>query len=206
MQTISEALRWLILFSLALTFATFAPALTLDVPRLPVSGFADGETSGEAVITSAAQRDMQMFRLELSFEATPSNNVQIAFGNDNRPADGLLTAEESALIIGWDSGVWFLQPSGLQERYDYTPATAPTARRRTLQMAIRVNAEGRAKTVTLRDDAGVFAFPDLPLEPMPDWIELSSWNTMRVTVRGIDVADESVKARFMRDGAIIMLR
>ncbi|HQQ92340.1 MAG TPA: hypothetical protein PLU38_10795, partial [Kiritimatiellia bacterium] len=81
----------LYLFVLPLS-ALSAAAVTLDVARLPAPSQADREVSGDAVLPDATNRmdNLRTFRLEMTFETTPSNNVQVAFGRDNRPADGAL--------------------------------------------------------------------------------------------------------------------
>jgi len=197
----SRAVVWF-----AATLAVTAPALTLDVPRLPPPAFADGEVSGDAAIPAGTQDDLRRFRLELSFDATPTNNVQVAFGRDAEPLDGALAAEEAAFIIGWDSGEWFLRPAGLKERFVHAPADGQTPRRRTLRAAIRVNTQGTPTAVEFSDDAGAFAFDGLALDPPPSWLATENWNLLRVTVRGTEVAEEDVKVRFLPDGATIILR
>ena len=119
----SRAVVWF-----AATLAATAPALTLNVPRLPSPAFADREVSGDASIPAGARGNLRRFRLELSFDATPSNNVHAAFGRDAEPLDGALAAEETAFIIGWDGGAWFLRPAGLKERFVHAPADGPTPR------------------------------------------------------------------------------
>ena len=86
--------------------AASSSAVTLDVPRLPAPAFADREASDDTAISESAFRDLRRFRLELAFDATSSNNVQAAFVRDTELFDGHLAAEETALIIGWDSGEW----------------------------------------------------------------------------------------------------
>ena len=190
----------------ALLTVVSASAVTLDVPRLPSPVFADREVSGDAAIPAGARDNLRRFRLELTFDATPSNNVQIAFGRDSEPLDGALAAEETALIIGWDSGEWFLRPAGLKERFVHAPADGQTLRRRTLRAAIRVNTQGTPTAVEFSDDAGAFAFDGLPPAPPPLWLAPNNWNLLRVTVRGAAVAEEDVKIRFLPDGATIILR
>jgi hypothetical protein len=87
-------------------------ATTLDVAQLPTPIFADREVSGDAALPASRLDRLRVFRLEMTFASTPSNNVQVAFGRDNRPADGRLAAEETDFIIGWDCGEWlpFLPP------------------------------------------------------------------------------------------------
>ena len=183
-----------------------AAAATLDVPRLPSPVFADREVSGDATLPTGIQDDLRRFRLELTFDATPSNNVQIAFGRDATPLDGLLAAEETAFIIGWDSGEWFLRPAGLKERFVHAPADGQTPQRRTLRSAIRVDAQGAPTAVEFSDDTGAFSFEGLPLDPLPSWLAPENWNLLRVTVRGTDVAEEDIRVRFLTDGATIILR
>ena len=199
-----------ILLSLALAVALPAAvsvsAATLDVPRLPPPTFADREVSGDATLPTGIQDDLRRFRLELSFDATPTNNVQVAFGRDAEPLDGALAAEEAAFIIVWDSGEWFLRPAGLKERHVYAPANGQTPQRRTLRAAIRVNTQGVPTAVEFSDDAGAFAFDGLPPAPPPPWLAPNNWNLLRVTVRGAAVAEEDVKIRFLPDGATIILR
>ena len=191
---------------LAVALAANAPALTLDVPRLPPPVFADREAAADTAIPAGARDNLRHFRLELTFDATPSNNVQIAFGRDSEPLDGALAAEETAFIIGWDSGEWFLRPAGLKERFVHAPADGQTPRRRTLRAAIRVNTQGTPTVVGFSDDAGAFAFDGLALDPPPSWLDPENWNLLRVTVRGAAIAEEDVKVRFLPEGATIILR
>jgi len=181
-------------------------AITLDVPRLPAPIFVDREASGDSAIPANAHENLRRFRLELAFSATPSNNVQVAFGRDAEPLDGKLAAEETDFIIGWDSGEWFLRPAGLKDRHVYAPADGLTARSRTLTAIITVSTRGTPKTITFSDDAGAFAFDGLALDPLPSWLAPENWNLLRVTVRGTEVAEEDAKVRFLPDGATIILR
>ena len=196
--------RWFLPTLVLLPLA--AAAATLDVPRLPSPVFADREVSGDATLPTGIQDDLRRFRLELSFDATPTNNVQVAFGRDAEPLDGALAAEETAFIIGWDSGEWFLRPAGLKERFVHAPADGQTPRQRNLRAAIRVNTQGTPTAVEFSDDAGAFAFDGLALDPPPSWLAPENWNLLRVTVRGTEVAEEDVKVRFLPDGATIILR
>jgi hypothetical protein len=196
--------RVIVWFATAL--AATAPALTLDVPRLPSPTFADREVSGDAAIPANVRDNLRHFHLELAFDATPSNNVQVAFGRDAEPLDGALAAEETAFIAGWDSGEWFLRPAGLKKRFVHAPADGQTPQRRTLHAAIRVDAQGAPTAVEFSDDTGAFAFEGLPLEPLPSWLTPENWNLLRVTVRGAAVAEEDIRVRFLPDGATIILR
>lgn len=190
---------------LALSFSGLsAAAVTLDVARLPAPSFADREMSGEAVLPAGRADNLRVFRLEMTFDATASNNVQVAFGYDTMPADGILSAEETAYIIGWDCGEWFLRPQGLRERY--AVAAAITNGIHTLTAAIRVNPQGVCLPPVFKDGAAAFTFGGLVLSPFPDWLKPDSWTNLRVTVRGGSAANETVSARFLPDGARIIIK
>ncbi len=197
-----QAIRALVIAFLALS----ASAVMLDVPRLTAPAFADREASGDAAIPVNVHENLRRFRLELAFDAAPSNNVQVAFGRDAEPLDGKLAAEETDFIIGWDSGEWFLRPSGLKDRHAFAPADGQTARNRKLTAAIIVNTQGTPTAASFADDAGAIVFGGLSLAPPPAWLSPERWNLLRVTVRGSDVTEEDVKVRFLTDGATIILR
>ena len=193
--------RYLLALSLS---ALSVAAVTLDVTRLPAPSHADREVSEDSALSANRLDLLRTFRLEVSFDSTPSNNVQVAFGRDTMPADGALAAEETVYIVGWDCGEWFLRPQGLKETYVFTPTN--TTGPRTLTMEIPVNPQGAPKSVTFKDGAGVFAFPGLALSPIPDWLKPDLPTCLRVTVRGYTGTNETVRARFLQDGARILLR
>jgi len=193
-----------VLLPAALAAALTAGAVTLDVPRLPAPAFADGESSGDAALPAGRTADLRTFRLELTFDATPSNNVQVAFGRDNLPADGALAAEETGFIIGWECGEWFIRPQGLRERYAFPAAATNGAR--TLTASIRMTSQGVCQPPVFEDGASAFAFPGLALTPFPGWLKPGLWTCLRVTARGVSAANENVSAKFLPDGARIIIR
>ena len=187
-----------------LLLAQCAHAVTLDVARLPEPAFADGEVSADAALPAGRTNDLRTFRLEMTFDATPSNNVQAAFGRDAAPADGCLDAGETDFIVGWDCGEWFLRPRGLRARYAFAPAAQDGAR--TLTAIIRVSAQGVPQPPVFRDGGTDFAFPGLSLTSFPEWLKPGLWTHLRVTARGADAPGESVKAVFAPGGASIFIR
>jgi hypothetical protein len=192
---------------LAAISVSAALAVTLEVPRLAEPAFADREVSGDAALPTNRTDNLRLFRLEMTFNATLSNNVQVAVGRDAVPFDGILAAEETYFIIGWDCGEWFLRPLGLKERYTCMPQAASTACRRTLLVEIRNDVQGMPQSVLfLEKDVGSFVFDGLALSPLPEWSRTSLWSHLRVTSRGSDTANESVSAKFVQDGAVINLR
>lgn len=197
-------MRKLCLLSLSVSVLS-AAAVTLDLPRLPAPSLADREASGDTALPPTNRMDnLRTFRLEMTFESTPSNNVQVALGRDNRPADGALAAEETDFIIGWDCGEWFLRPQGLRERYAFSPAASIGTR--TMTVSIRLTSQGVFQTPLFKDGGTAFTFAGLPLTPFPDWLKPDLWTHLRVTVRGADTPEENIKAVFAPDGASIFIR
>jgi hypothetical protein len=121
----TDLMRGLVSLVVLLTVVSVSAA-TLEVPRLPPPIFADREVFHDIAIPPRAKGNIRRFRLELAFNATASNNVQIAFGRDAEPMDGTLDAGETAFIVGWHSGEWFLRPAGLRKRFVYAPADSLT--------------------------------------------------------------------------------
>ena len=88
-----------------LAFAAFAA--NFDLPTPPPSPFPDTESSVNVAVTNWPSLGRRV-KLTLSANFTPSNCVQIAFGQDTN-ADGDLAPEETHLILGVDCGEPFIR-------------------------------------------------------------------------------------------------
>ena len=88
-----------------LAFAAFAA--NFDLPTPPPSPFPDTESSVNVAVTNRPGLGRRIL-LILSAHATPSNCVQIAFGQDTN-ADGDLAPEETNLFLGVDCGEPFIR-------------------------------------------------------------------------------------------------
>ena len=82
---------------------------------LPPVAHADTEVVTNVVISSW-QRGVAKFAFSLSCLATPSNNVEAAFGEDVN-TNGVLEPDETDLIVGWKRGNWFVQNGTDGERF-----------------------------------------------------------------------------------------
>ena len=79
----------------------------VEVPAMPGAEFADTEVSTNVALSVGAARNRRLvFSVEL--QASPSNNVEVAVGCD-ADADGRLSLAESALVVGYDCGEWFVR-------------------------------------------------------------------------------------------------
>ena len=92
---------------LAVGLALGAGAVPFEAIRIPVVDRIDTEVATNVTIT-AWQLRAEKFSFSLSSLATPSNNVEAAFGTDT-DGDGTLSARETARVVGWDCGAWFVQ-------------------------------------------------------------------------------------------------
>ena len=77
------------------------------VPQLPPSPYDDTEISTN-VTFSAGGEDLRLFSLSLAVDATPSNTLQLAFGQDVN-SDGVLDWQETDFLLGWRCGAWFFR-------------------------------------------------------------------------------------------------
>jgi len=184
--------------------ALAAGAAALEVQPLPGPATADREVSATHALPAAGPDGSRVFRLELVFEATPSNHVQVCLGRDTAPADGVLDAGETDLAIGWDCGGWFLSPRGLRARHAVPAASSNGTQR--LTALIRVTASGVCLPPAFADRDGAVAFAGLPQPPLPEWLRPGTWDTLRVTARGADAPQERIKTVFAPDGARITIK
>ena len=86
------------------SLASIFLATTFAVNAMPEAAHDDTE-----VVTnhsfSAICFDSRVFSFTLELDATPSNNVEVAFGRD-ADGDGVLSRFEATMRVGWDCGVW----------------------------------------------------------------------------------------------------
>lgn len=94
-------------------FASSAMSAEQTLPTPPPSEFADTESAAVAVLP-----DRRKFSVAVDWLPTPSNCVQVAFGQDrNRDED--LEPEETDLVVGCDCGRWFMRDERTQvEQFD----------------------------------------------------------------------------------------
>jgi hypothetical protein len=188
------------IFSLYFTMTAEAETLTVTNQPPPYAGW---ETSTDVPLPPR-QAETRFFRAEITFTATASNNVQMAFGTDI-DKDGRLPAEETSVTVGWDRGTWFILSGNLLQRFTCVPQDASTATSRTLKMAMRFSANGTPLSLSFKDGAGYpLAFDGL--EGIPSWMSSKLWDTAALTARGWDARDEQATFSFVLDGTQIILR
>ena len=185
---------------LCLAFAGAASAATTTLAPLPSPEHLDMEVMTNCAMTAWTELTRK-FDFTLEFNATPSNNVQIAFGTD-ADTNGILSAEETAMVIGWDCGNWFV--SRQQEDTRFSETNAVQTERKTLHFEMRVRDDGTPRELAIKDGSAAI-FQELTAS-RPTWIYDKAWNLIRLTARGVDAQKEQFKIQIAPDGFSVIVR
>ena len=173
------------------------PTVVAVALNLPPVEYADTETSTNipfSVSSSGAGR----FTLSLSCIATPSNNVEAAFGCDT-DNDGVLDLGETAFTIGWDCGAWFVRQGcdGVRIEEPYVS----TNEVKTLLLNLRFGASGQPRRMEAAAD-GQPIFAAVATAP-PEWLNARQCNRSRLTGRGLYAHGESFNVGITTDAIAI---
>ena len=163
--------------------ASAAVALEHDLPNPPPSEFVDAESSVNVPLPTDEGRRI---RLTLAFEPTPSNAVQVAFGNDLNGSENL-EPEETELVLGVDCGEPFMVGADVLGR----PQSSNN------EIAFENDCGGQGLTALPTNAvAYVFAIKQ-PRE---------RWNLAKVTTHNLADTNLTVIAEFYDRGKLLFLR
>ena len=154
-------------------FAAFvsASSFAVELPVLPQSDFADTEVSTNFTFAVGGRSNRRLvFSLEL--QASPSNNMEVAIGCD-ADEDGQLSLDETALVVGYDCGEWFVRTAA-RNSVTYSYVTDSGTFRRAYEVRSR------------------------QIDP--------SWNLVKVTRRGLGVANENIAIDLIESGFGVIMR
>ena len=160
------------------TVAVLSAFVTANAVEATLHSCPPPDTEFETNLVAEAWDDFdRIMGIRLEFNASPSNNVQIAFGSDENH-DGVLSIEESEFALGWDCGVWFV--AGFGE--EFAEPAAVQAGRLSFSWNARLNEEGRLCGLSAK--AGNAMVLSSLANNTPEWICRRSWDSMRLTARG----------------------
>ena len=182
---------------IAVSVALPAFALPPVHPVLPPVAYIDTETVTNVPFT-AWQEHAGKFKFSLTCRTTATNNVQFAFGRDVDD-NGILSLEESGLVVGWDCGKWFVQGGYDAERIE---TAVGTDEGQTLAWTVRlspVTATPMSVTATV-DGTPVFGGVDAGM------FYRKNWNMFRLTGRGLADSAESPVVQILPDSLTILMR
>lgn len=202
-----------------LAAAGVASARPIEPARLPIPAHADTEVS-QSYPCVFAKRTPVSFKAWLEFESTPTNNVELAFGTD-ADGDGTLSARETRMVFGWDCGNWVVR--GAERRRDSQVSSDGNdsdpwnglSCRREVAAAVTTNSHksatwdfalaGNGRASLDVGENGESVFGGLRANP-PSWVFDRSWDTLRVTVRGVGVPEERVRVDVRTAGVMIIVK
>jgi len=177
---------------------TAAVPVRVDVP-LPV--YADGESSAYAAAPGWGAKDRTL-KITLSFDASPTNNVEVALGAG--PGGDFPDPDNTTAVIGWDCGEWSVTLGLTRERFAAGASNPSSAGRRTLEVRVRVDANGTPVDAAFTADSSPITFQGLESAALFPWLSLDKWGAFVVTSRGGGNASAGVS--FLADGTNIILR
>ena len=188
-------MRFLFLISCAVVSVVFA--LPPVRPILPPVAHADTETVTNVPFT-AWQEHVGKFMFSLTCRTTSTNNVQAAFGTD-ADGDGILSLEESDLVVGWDCGVWFVQYGFDGERIE---STSIAGDEQTLVWTAKLSPR------TATPDQVTATVGGLPVFGVVDAgiFYRRTWNMLRLTGRGLADSGETLTVRVLPDSLFMIMR
>lgn len=177
--------------------AAAANAATVCPGQLPRGEYADTEATTNVPFAFGPQ-GARNFQFELSLAGTPSNNVQLAFGRD-ADSDGVLAAGETGMTFAWDCGGWRIANCETGDVFASEPATTNYVKSLSWDLLLR---RGRLRRLAVSEN-GEALFPGLALGP---WMYSPEWDTLRITVRGVDAPEENVRVGMEISGLRIRMR
>ena len=190
---------YIIAFAISLA-ATSALAWQTPVGPAPMPTFADMERTTNAPIDRATLQYTRVFECLVSLFANPSNAVEVAFGT-SRNGDDVLYHGDETFAIGWEGGAWFVASATNR----ICSVQQEGAARRSLSFTLHLSENGAPRSLSLAATGTETAFPSLIASP-PTWMFSREWDAVRLTVRGVSEADETVTVRFGPNPAMIILR
>ena len=179
--------------------AAAACATSVFPGRLPRGEYADTEATTNVPFAFGPE-GARNFQFELSLAGTPSNNVQLAFGRD-QDSDGVLAAEETDMSFAWDCGGWRIVNCETGDEFASEPATTNYVKSLSWDLLLR---RGRPRRLAVSEN-GMPLFAELANAPGP-WLHSPGWDTLRLTVRGVDAPQENVRVGMEISGFRIRMR
>jgi hypothetical protein len=163
-----------------LSFSAFAK--TFNISPLPVSPYVDTEVTTN-IVFNAQRIDAEKLELNLSFDNSSSNSIQVAFGRDENK-NGSLEFSETDTVYGWLNGCYVIEDVRDAIRYEQDSMYESG----NFCIKMRMTMDYVPKEFSASDGA-LQLFHDFATS-VPKWLYRPKWNLMRVTRRGISVPSE----------------
>ena len=196
----------------AVGLATWIGFGAVEIGGLPAWEFADTEVSTN-VPFAFPQANVKHVLLSLELAGTPSNDVEVAFGRDAN-TNGVLEVGEIGMTVGWDCGRWEVRELKIENgklrvegdggrALKWTAEAVTTNLVKVLDVDLQV-AHAKGKRLVCAENGEALDWGEA--DELPRMMYDNRWDTLRLTVRGVDRADERILVRFFFDGTRIILR
>ena len=192
-----------IAFAIFSFIAVVSNAATMTVAPLPASEYADTEVSTNVCIdvtqVLAEGDNYRFFDVTLSLVATPTNNVEIAFGIDSND-DGCLGCRERDFVLGWDCDEWFWRDrrANVETRFDGGNDASST---RTLTWRVKLGSDHLARSYSATEGRTIVstgAATGAMFSPQ--------WNMARIVVRGGIEPNEQISVKMSQNAMRVIIR
>ena len=189
-----------VLFALTVAGAFALRAVEFTVNHMPLSPFADTEVSPNMVITKA---DISYADLYFTFDGTPTNDLELAFGTDVN-TNGVLDAEEIETRFGWRGGRFFIENALTCESFGSEDISGSQNLSVELHLDIKSSPQQIRRIAVAGTSASAFA--GIMADKPPAWLWRREWNMMRVTRRGTEPPSDWLYYKAANLGFAIRLR
>ena len=180
------------------SLASIFLATTFAVNAMPEATHDDTEVVTNHSFT-AIRSDSRVFSFMLELDASPSNNVEVAFGRD-ADGDGALSRFEATMRVGWDCGVWEIVDCATGDVFSELGSPGPVS----LSWMLNFSPAGVPKSLaTAVSGTGVFA---ALAEHPPQFLFSKNWNMVRVTCRGLDAPNPRIDCSVKNIPLVIRIR
>ena len=166
-------LRMLTAVALAMAARGAFAAVGFTAPQLPESPYDDTEIATNFVF-SAQFDNARTFSVDLDFDATATNTLELAFGVDD-DSNGELAWNETDFILGWRCGEWFCRDMALDAGHSVAASTG----QKQFCWTLGLNSDMTPLSLSVRDGSVSIPFPVSAGMFSPEW------NVCRVTARGM---------------------
>ena len=176
---------------------------TMAVAPLPAAEYADTEVSTNVCLVAtqelSAGDNRRCFDVSLSLVATPTNNVEIAFGVD-ADEDGVLGCRERDFVLGWDCGAWFLRDrrANVETRFGEESLSGVE---RTLTWRVKVDGDHLPRSFAATDGRATLATGAATATMFSP-----QWNMARVVARGGVVSNERISVKMSRNAMRVIIK
>lgn len=175
-------------FMAAMALSIVAMARTIEVPSLPPSIYLDSEVSTN-IAMHVNRHDTRNFSMHLQLEGAPSNALEIAFGCD-ADMNGLLESDEVETVYGWRGGRYVIENAKEWDRLESDSDSTNATQTLDIQISNDSCLSPRVFSVKCGD---MPAFDSLADNSPPSWLFRASWDTVRVTRRGVGTPSDWVR-------------